>query len=257
MKKLIYFIFILFVNISLAQVGIGTIDPKQDLHVAGATSTIRIESQNSINEPILNTAAELTPIYVTPDGDLTVNPPGYNTGDPTGNLEPLNFLITIPDFIPNGPFGDGTVVPNSEFITDSTPIELVRVPFSSPQTALIEVRYVMTIDLSDEILPAPAASTFSDISARTIHTYFYIDLNNKGFLDATDLSKVYGLHGEAYSSHSQGSVGYAFIHGVGYGAIPAGNHALVFFGETKDGTNRKTYVGFGGSSDNLKIRIYN
>jgi hypothetical protein len=255
MKKLIYFIFILFANTSLAQVGIGTIDPQQDLHVAGATSTIRIESQNIINEPILNPGGDLAPVFVTPDGDLTISPPGYTTG-PVGNLEPLNFLISFDDFIPNGPFGDGTVVANSELITDSTPVQLVSVPLTSPQTALIEVRYVMTIDLSDEILPAPAASTFQDISARTIHTYFYIDLNNDG-LDATDLSKVYGLHGEAYASFSQGSVGYAFIHGVGYGGIPAGNHALVFFGETKDGTNRKTYVGFGGSSDNLKIRIYN
>lgn len=76
-------------------------------------------------------------------------------------------------------------------------------------------------------------------------------------LDATELSKIYGFHGEAYASFSQGSVGYAFIHGVGYGSIPAGNHSLVFFGETADGTNKQTYVGFGGSSDYLKIRIYN
>jgi len=255
MKKLIYFIFILFFNISLAQVGIGTINPQQDLHVAGATSTIRIESQNSINEPILNTGAELAPVFVTPEGDLTIYPPGYNTGDPSGDLEPLNFLISFDNFIPNGPYGDGTVVQNSELITFAQQ-QLVSVPFSSPQNALIEVRYVMTIDLSDELLPAPAASTFQDISARTIHTYFYIDLNSDG-LDATELSKVYGLHGEAYTSYSQGSVGYAFIHGVGYGGIPAGNHSLVFFGETNDGNNRKTYVGFGGSSDNLKIRIYN
>jgi len=255
MKKLIYFIFVLFLNTSFAQLGIGTVNPQQDLHVAGTTSTIRIESQNSINEPLLNDGAELAPIFVTPDGDLTVYPPGYNGGN-LGDSEPLNFLISFENFIPNGPYGDGTVVENSELITDSTPHQLVSVPFSSPQTALIEVRYVLTLDLSDEFLPQPAASPFNDISARTIHTYFYIDLNNDG-LDAIELSKVYGLHGEAYSSYSQGSVGYAFIHGVGYGGIPAGNHALVFFGETKDGTNRKTYVGFGGSSDNLKIRIYN
>ena len=149
MKKLIYFIIILFFNISFAQVGIGTVNPQQDLHVAGTTSTIRIESQNRINEPILNTGAELAPIFVTPDGDLTVYPPGYTTGGTVGDLEPLNFLISFDDFIPNGPYGDGTVVTNSELITDSTPEQLISVPFSSPQTALIEVRYVMTIDLSD------------------------------------------------------------------------------------------------------------
>jgi len=239
----------------LAQVGIGTSNPQQDLHVAGSSSTIRIESLNSVNEPTLNDGVNLSPVYLKGNGDLTLEPPGFNSGAGLGNLEPLNFLINIPNFVPNGPFGDGTVVPNDISITSST-AEIVQVPFTSPQNALIEVRYVLTIDLSDEFLPQPAASTFSDVSTRTIRCYFYIDLNSDG-LDATELSKVYGLHGEAYASYAQGSVGYAFIHGVGYGSIPQGNHSLVFYGETVDGTNKDTYVGFGGSSDYLKIRIYN
>lgn len=242
-------------NFAFSQVGIGTDNPQKELHVAGATSTIRIESLNSINEPTLNVAPKLAPLYVTGDGDLTLNPPGFNSGGGAGTNEPLNFLISIPNFVPNGPYGDGTVVANDATITNSVN-QIVSVPFTSPQEALIEVRYAMTIDLSDQFLPAPAASTFNDISARAVRCYFYIDLNSDG-LDAVELSKIYGLHGEAYTSYGQGSVGYAFIHGVGYGNIPAGNHSLVFFGETADGNNRETYVGFGGSSDYLKIRIYN
>lgn len=255
MKQIAFLNILLLTSFSFAQVGIGTTNPQQDLHIAGTTSTIRIESLNSVNEPILNDSAKLAPAYVTPEGDITIYPSGYTSGSSTGNLEPLNFLINIPNFVPNGPFGDGTVVANDATVTSATE-QIVSVPFSSPQNALIEVRYVMTIDLSDEFLPQPAASTFSDLSARTVRCYFYIDLNNDG-LDATELSKVYGLHGEAYASYTQGSVGYAFIHGVGYGSIPPGNHSLVFFGETADGDNLQTYIGFGGSSDYLKIRIYN
>lgn len=255
MKKTILYITIVVGNYAFSQVGIGTSNPQKDLHIAGPSSTIRIESLNSTNEPLLNVPPKLAPVYVTGDGDLTLNPPGFTTGGGVGTNEPLNFLISIPNFVPNGPHGDGTVVANDNTVTTATN-QIVSVPFSSPQEALVEVRYAMTIDLSDMLLPAPAASVFSDVSARTVRCYFYIDLNSNG-LDATELSKKFGLHGEAYTSYDQGSVGYAFIHGVGFGNIPPGNHSLVFFGETTDGTNLFTYVGFGGSSDYLKIRIYN
>lgn len=254
-KNTFYIITLLFCNFSIGQVGIGTENPQQELHVAGPTSTIRIESLNSTNEPILNDGVKLAPAFVNANGDITIEPNGWNTGGGPGTNEPLNFLISIPNFVPNGPYGDGTVVANDNTITFAT-AQIATVPFTSPQDALIEVRYAMTIDLSDELLPAPAASTFADISAKSVRCYYYIDLNNDG-LDAAELSKIYGLHGEAYTSYAQGSVGYAFIHGVGYGTIPQGTHALVFIGETNDGVNLNTYVGFGGSSDSLKIRLYN
>lgn len=245
----------MFCNFLFSQVGIGTTTPQQDLHIAGAGTTIRIQSLNATNKPLLNVPPRLAPVYVTANGDLTLDPPNYTVGESLGVNEPLNFLISVPNFVPNGPYGDGTVVANDATVTSAL-TQIVSVPFTCPQNALIEVRYAMTIDLSDQFLPAPAASTFSDISAKTVRCYYYIDLNNDG-LDATELSKKYGLHGEAYTSYTQGSVGYAFIHGVGYGNIPEGNHSLVFYGETADGNNRLTYVGFGGSSDYLKIRIYN
>lgn len=254
MKTFTSYILLLSINLTLAQVGIGTVNPQQDLHIAGPTSTIRIESLNTTNEPVLNDGVKLAPAYVTADGDITLTPSGFNTNG-QGNSEPLNFLIDVPNFVPNGPYGDGTVVQNDATVTSATE-QIVSTQFSTPQNALFEVRYVMTIDLSDQVLPAPAASTFEDVSARAIRCYFYVDINDDG-LDATELSKVYGFHGEAYASFRQGSVGYAFIHGVGYGSIPAGTHSLKFFGETIDGTNKLTYVGFGGSSDYLKIRIYN
>lgn len=256
MKKItLYITIFLASNFMFGQVGIGTDNPQQELHIAGATSTIRIESLNSINEPILNDGVKLAPAFVTGNGDITIDPSGWNTGGGPGTNEPLNFLISIPNFVPNGPYGDGTVVTNDTTITSAT-AQIASVPFTSPQDALIEVRYAMTVDLSSQVLPQQFAYTFSDVSTRTIRCYFYIDLNNDG-LDATELSKVYGLHGEAYTSYDQGSLGYAFIHGVGYGNIPQGTHSLVFVGETHDGTNLNTYVGFRGSSDYLKIRLYN
>lgn len=258
MKK-ITFLIILLSNISFAQVGIGTVNPQQQLHVAGSTSTIRIESQNTVNEPVLNGGVELAPLFVTPEGDFTIQPPGYDPNDTAGELEPLNFLISVDNFIDETlltPPGVGVIIANDASITNASSL-LATIPFSSPQNALIEVRYVMTLGISSLPFTAVGAgTTFSDVSVRTVRTYFHIDLNSDG-LDAAELSKFYGLHGEAYSSFFQGSIGYAFIHGIGYGSIPAGNHSLVFFGETEDGDTKETYIGFGGSADNLKIRIHN
>ena len=52
MKKNIIYFFLLFSCFSFSQIGIETNNPQQDLHIAGATSTIRVESLNSINEPV-------------------------------------------------------------------------------------------------------------------------------------------------------------------------------------------------------------
>jgi hypothetical protein len=53
------------------------------------------------------------------------------------------------------------------------------------------------MDHDSDSLPSVVASNLNDISVRTV-CCFYIDLNNDG-LDATELSKKYGLHGEAYT----------------------------------------------------------
>lgn len=113
MKSILQLLMLLFVSVSSAQVGIGTTNPQRDLHIAGEDSTIRIESLNNVNQPVLNAGRKLAPVYVTGDGDLTLAPSGYVDGVTLpGTLEPLNFLINIPNFVPNGPYGDGTVVAN-------------------------------------------------------------------------------------------------------------------------------------------------
>jgi len=90
-KNTLYITTLFFCNFIFAQVGIGTENPQQELHVAGPTSTIRIESLNSTNEPILNDGVKLAPAFVTGNGDITLDPSGWNTGGGPGTNEPLNF----------------------------------------------------------------------------------------------------------------------------------------------------------------------
>ena len=58
--------------LSFAQVGIGTTQPQQDLHIAGDTSTIRIESLNATNIPF-NNGIDLAPVSIDGFGNLFSN----------------------------------------------------------------------------------------------------------------------------------------------------------------------------------------
>ncbi|ESU22965.1 hypothetical protein FSS13T_24160 [Flavobacterium saliperosum S13] len=252
MKKLL--LTLIFPSMLCAQVGIGTTNPLSDLHIAGDTSTIRIESLNAVNDPANNDGIKPSPAYVTALGDVTLDPNignGIGTG---GNLSPINFLMTIPNFIPDGATNKGSIINNTTLETNKTGLFSI-VPFTSPQAALIEVKYSVTTILSSTDLNT-VMTPFNDISTRAIKYYFSIDLNNDG-LDAVESSKKYGLNGQFYSSHSQGILGYSFTNGHGYTNIPPGNHSLHFFAEIVDGETKFTSVGIGGYSDTLKIRIYN
>lgn len=244
---------LLFVPVLVyAQVGIGTSNPQADLHIGGPNSTIRIESLSSVNQPLLNDGSKLAAAFVTSEGDITISP----TNNVTGSLPPFNYLLKSDNFIPDGPYSNGVIVNNDALVTFvNAPI--CSMPFTCPQTALIEVKYGVSAEISASDLNSnPSGTTFSDLSNRTYRVYFCIDINNDG-LDATESSKRYGIKGQSYASSSKGSLGYAYMNGQGYANIPAGNHSLKVFGEVDDGLTTYTSVGFGGAQDYVKIRIYN
>lgn len=251
MKKIILLLFPLWLN---AQVGIGTTAPQADLHIAGNTSTIRIESLNAINSSTFNDGIKPSHAFVNASGDVTLNPSPSNGTGPGGSISPINFLLTNNNFIFDGVGNRGVVVNNSTLTTQTTGL-ISKVNFSATGSALIEVKYSISVLLSSTDLNI-AQTPFNDISARIYKIYFCIDLNNNG-LDATESSKKYGLNAQSYSSDDQGILGYAYTNGHGYTNVPAGNHALYFFAETIDGTSKFTSMGFGGVADLLRIRIYN
>ena len=252
----IFLILLLVPVLSYAQVGIGTADPQVDLHIAGVASTIRIEGLNAVQQPVLNDGIKLAPAYVTANGDITISPSASAIDGASGLLAPLNFLLTYKNFIPDGSLGNGVVINNDLPVTVVNGL-IYSLPFTSPQSALIEVKYGITIAVSATDLAAPPyGDTFNDLSNRSFRVYFCIDINSDG-LDAAELSKKYGVMGQSYASNNQGSLGYPYMNSQGYANIPAGNHCLKFFGEVEDTLAQYTSVGFGGAQDFLKLRIYN
>ncbi|ESU29909.1 hypothetical protein FLJC2902T_03890 [Flavobacterium limnosediminis JC2902] len=251
MKKIILLLFPLWMN---AQIGIGTANPLADLHVGGNTSTIRIESLNAVNSPMYNNGIKPAHAFVNDSGDVTINPSVLNGTGPGGIIAPINFLLTNNNFIPDGASNRGQILNNITSATSSAGL-ITTVDFSSAGTALIEVKYSISVLLSKTDLNI-SETAFNDVSARTYKIYFCIDINDDG-LSAIELSKKYGLNAQSYASDDQGILGYAYTNGHGYSTIPAGNHSLHFFAETTDGANKHTSIGFGGMQDLLRVRIYN
>lgn len=252
MKQLL--LLALFPTMILAQVGIGTSTPLSDLHIAGNTSTIRIESLSAANTPEYNDGIKPARNFVTAYGDVTIDPSTNNGVGPNGTISPIKFLLSELNFIPNGATNRGTITNNDTGVTNTTSL-ITTVPFTSPRNSLIEVKYSISALLSSTDLNT-AITQFNDVSARTFKIYFCVDIDNNG-LSAAELSRKFGLNGQCYSSGDQGILGYSFTNGHGYTTIPPGTHSLHFFAEVIDGLNKFTSIGFGGVEDFLRIRVYN
>jgi len=254
MKNVALTLIIFLPTVALSQVGIGTTVPTEELHIAGASCTIRIESLNAVNN-VNNDGVKLAPVFVDGNGDLTITPPNGTGG------EPLNFLLDIPNFIPDNPlalpFDSGTVINNNAIGETSVEGVIHTVTFTVPQTAVVEIKYGVTIVITDiDMTVPPYLSYLTDNEARSIETFFCFDINDDG-LDVTEKSKQYGQKAQFYASNSGGSLGYPYMNSQGYATLPPGTHSIHFFGIVNDAAASYTSVGFGGATDYLKMRIYN
>jgi hypothetical protein len=261
MKKLIYILLIsLITTTSYSQVGIGTTNPQQDLHISGTNSTIRIESLNSTNNTF-NDGIKHAPAYVDGNGDITL---GNGTG--SSGQEPLNFLIDVPNFAADNPHGlsgvgwftaTGSVVNNDDLGQTVTVDTITTVSISVPQDAILEIKYGITLlIIGSDLLAGPPYYYINLNQTVAMQTYIKVDLNGDG-LAGDELTKIYGRKAQYYVTDNQGIVGYPYMNGQAYLTVPAGDHVLYFYGQVSDDATSYTSVGFGGAQDYLKIRVYN
>lgn len=260
MKQL--YIFLLGVGVSLTsfgQVGIGTTNPQQELHVAGGTnSTIRIEGLDATNNSLNNGAGSLTPVYVTNQGNLTLTAPGYGL-----NNLPINFLIDSSNFVPDNllgppiPYTNRGHVINSDLSTESVTELIHTVSITVPIASMIEIKHAMSIMYSATDLSSPpyTAEFISDNKTRSYETFFCFDINSDG-LSSTEFNRQYGRKGQYYGTAKGGTRGYTYMNSQGYAVLPEGTHTIYFYGVVTDPPNTFTSFGFGGANEYLRIRVY-
>lgn len=73
MKKTLHILFIFSSVFAFAQVGVNTTNPQEELHVAGTTSTIRVEGLSAANNPLNLGITENTRVFVNSNGDLVLS----------------------------------------------------------------------------------------------------------------------------------------------------------------------------------------
>lgn len=175
MKKILSFIYILTGVFGFAQVGVNTTTPTEELHVAGPTSTIRIEGLNETNNPLNLGDKQNSRVYADPDGDLVL----ANVPADIGVLfNPENYLDD-PLNTSGSPGGPGNQILQTGAGSGYSEAGWPRVigpgtsTFTLTRPAIVELNYSLSYNIYKN-----NTSNVDDPNARTAQ--FYIYLRNGG-----------------------------------------------------------------------------
>lgn len=166
MKKTLVIIFTFSSLVTIAQVGVNTNTPQEELHVSGSTSTIRIEGLNAVNNPLNLGVNENTRVYANSNGDLVLN-------NVPANIEvlfnPANYLADPldtggADSNVVGQTGTGSGYSYAGWPRQTGP---GLSTFTLTRPAIVEINYSITYDLDK------AGNPIDDFHARTAQFFSY------------------------------------------------------------------------------------
>lgn len=213
----------LFVDASANRVGIAQNNPQATLHIGGATSTVRIDALNSINNAN-NKGTVSTPVFVDSNGQLSIE--GSNVI--TQLVEDNTSFLSTPVIVDNS---TGT----------RTLTELYTTSVTLTRDALIEVVYQAGVSITDT-----SNNLIYDGRPRIYRIYVLIN----GYRVA--------YKGDAYTSRSTSGTaivnGPFYLNGNGYvkltGSPTGTTHDITVFAEVY-GNTASTRCTYGGNGDDL------
>jgi hypothetical protein len=247
MNKISIFIFLLSFSTVFGQVGINTTNPRQALHIAGDTGTMRVESLDWINNihngGDVNGDLDLTndtfPLYVDENGDFTLELQTIAASDDTDAFDDTTLPTSSVFLSATDVDGDVTTVIKTFTITINRP-------------AILEVKYGISFNVYASIFKTPVI----DKLARRIENYITV----------TGDSRRYGPSSKSYVS--RGTLTQTGDMYNGYSTYiklsAAGTYDINFMGLVSTNlssdfattTSLATYVEFATGNDFLFMRLH-
>lgn len=238
-----------------AQVGIGTTNPQQELHLAGAGNTIRIDGMNMPNNPAKHNGTDTVPVHVTSDGDLVL-----------GQNPELALDINAGGSFMNPPVRIQTSINAATNDTFNTG-ELARVSFTVSKTSLVEVNASVAVKIYDE-----NDDVLTDNISRMYGIAAYVKpaggTETRLFEDASSYSNGPTSNGLLALNVPNYSVGFYNVGGNTFVELDAGNYEIILYGYV-GGSYRPPTLGllfgkyfeaavfFGGDFSFLKVVQHN
>ena len=257
MKKIFYTLYILPAAL-VAQVGVNTTTPQEEVHVAGSTSTIRVEGLNAANNPLNLGAGSSTRVFADAEGDLVL-------GALENNIEvlfnPFNYLADPQDT--GG--SDANVVNQTGVGSGYTIAGWPRLlgpglsTFTLTRNAIVEINYSVSWQVEKSGIPV------DDEHARVVQTLLYLRQGGPmGPIVTTDLDGVpltigyaLGLNGQFFTSGSTTAANKnMFNTGTDYVKLPPGTYCPMFAAQLAVGNTGGTgavKMFLGGQQDEVQI----
>lgn len=161
----------LAVFVGKAQVGIGTTNPQEALHVSGSGSTIRVDGLNSLHNTYNLGGSSMYNLLVDQDGALSL-------GNRSGEISSDSNIAT-------------PIVVQTTANSGLNSAELYKKNFTLTQRALVVITYYVALDFQSY----DGTAKIDDGRAKIAHNYFYL-----GNGTTADISKSYGMTSVVYSN---------------------------------------------------------